>query len=75
MKIFYIVGLIVSAFVLIYLYGMQIGHKKCQDKILMQSFNQNLQFNKHKEDIDEKVYTTGVGDIRDFLRNKYSIAD
>ena len=69
-RIYFIVG--VSAMIFgAYFYGVNMTNSKCEKKYL-----QNIQQTQQKQRvIHDKVYKTGVGDIRRILRDKYTITD
>ena len=71
-KIYVVVlfGALCSVF---YFYGLNVGKSKCEIKNIKQQIN-TVQETKQKERIiNEKVYKTGVGDIRRILHNEYTI--
>ena len=69
-------GVLISAFVLgAYFYGINIERAKCQIQYLSQEQQiQETNIKKQKE-IHDKVYKTGLNDIRSILRDKYTIAE
>lgn len=79
MNKFYMIGLIFMAFFLCFAVGNIRGNAKCKEKIAEETMEnikdtQIIYQNKRKE-ADEKVFSTGVSDIRCILRQKYTIAD
>ena len=62
-----------------YFYGAKIADAKCQMRIakesLVQIEQQQKQNTKNERILHDKVYKTGVGDIRRILRSKYTIAE
>jgi len=75
----YLILSIISIVVLSYFYGANVANAKCkllfaqqQSAFLQKSQEQYLE---NKRLIDEKVYKTGVVDIRGILFNKYTISE
>lgn len=69
----YIFALFCALCTVFYFYGMNVGKSKCEIKNVQQQINQ-VKTNKQQERIiNEKVYKTGVGDIRRILHNEYTI--
>ncbi|MBR5903933.1 MAG: hypothetical protein IKZ49_00170 [Alphaproteobacteria bacterium] len=71
----YLIGLICTIIIGAYFYGMHVGNSKCkiqnfQNEIILMKENSN-----QERIINDKVYKTGVGDIRRILHDKYSIAE
>ncbi len=76
---FYLVGLICLALFLCFLAGEFRGNAKCKEEFAEKTIenikdNQTIYENKRKE-VDEKVFSTGLHDIRSILRQKYTIVD
>ena len=71
-RIYFIVG--ASAMIFgAYFYGVNMTNSKCEKKYLQNNL-QNIQQTQQKQRvIHDKVYKTGVGDIRRILRDKYTI--
>jgi len=59
----------------IYFTGVVIGRAKCQAQIATAATNATQQQMIKKEKINAEVFNTGMRDIRDVLRTKYTIAD
>ena len=74
MKI-YLIFLILALVGGAYFCGGQIAQKKCETHIAQNQTNEITQAIKIQRKADEKVYNTGVGDIRRILRAKYTIAE
>ncbi len=62
-----------------YVIGVRQGKTQCRGDValsagqeMLQEYNKNLE---SMEKINEKVISTGVDDIRNFLHQKYTIAD
>lgn len=69
----YIFALFCALCAVFYFYGMNVGKSKCEIKNVQQQINQ-VKTNKQQERIiNEKVYKTGVDDIRRILHNEYTI--
>ena len=69
----YVVALFGALCTVFYFYGLNVGKSKCEIKNIQQQIN-TVQETKQKERIiNEKVYKTGVGDIRRILHNEYTI--
>jgi len=58
-----------------YEFGLQIAHKKCEVNAAQNQTNEIVKTISIQRISDEKVYHTGVDDIRRILRTKYSIAE
>lgn len=58
-----------------YFYGDQHGNNKCQMQNLKNRIETNEQIQQNKRHINDKVYKTGVRDIRRILRDKYTISE
>ena len=70
----YLIILVCALFVGAYFYGENRGASKCQIKNLESQIEKTEQIQQNKRNLDDKVYKTGVRDIRDILRAKYTIA-
>lgn len=66
-----ICGIIIVA----YFFGTTRGHDNCIKNIATQNATIAQQQNIKKEKINAEIYRTGVRNIRDILRTKYTIAD
>ncbi len=73
-KLYFIVLLSIIVFGA-YFYGFNIADAKCRIQNLQESENVQDFFIQTKKDIHEKVYKTGVRDIRRILCDKYTIQD
>ena len=58
-----------------YIYGANITDVKCRVRYLQDINQNNIRTIKHKKEIHETVYKTGVGDIRRILRDRYTISE
>ena len=58
-----------------YIFGITRGRDKCIKQIATQSATISQQQTIQKEKINAEIYRTGVSDIRNILRTKYTIAD
>lgn len=58
-----------------YFYGANIERAKCRIQYLQQEQQFQEKNIKNQRGIHDKVYKTGVADIRGILRDKYTIAD
>ena len=58
-----------------YFYGAHVGSARCKIQNFQNQMNVIKENKKQERLINEKVYKTGVGDIRDVLFNKYTIAE
>ena len=72
---FYIPIAICSVILFAYLVGTTHGHNKCMQQIATQTINASQQQTIKKEKINAEIYRTGVADIRNILRTKYTIAE
>ena len=73
-KHYFILAIIVSVFI-VYYCGFLRGHEKCTNDITQKNTQTVHQQILKKEKINAQIYRTGVRDIRDILRTKYTIAD
>lgn len=71
----YLILTIIGLIIAIYSFGFTRGNNKCITEIT----NQNTQIEQQKiitkEKINAEIYRTGVRDIRNILREKYTITD
>jgi hypothetical protein len=58
-----------------YFYGVNITNAKCKTQYLQKDLQNTQQIQINKKVIHEKVYKTGVDDIRSILFDKYTIAE
>jgi hypothetical protein len=58
-----------------YFYGRNIENAKCKSQYLQNNLIFNQQHQEKQKVIHDKVYKTGVADIRRILHDKYTIAD
>ena len=58
-----------------YFYGVNITNAKCRETIAQNNLNEIQYTNNNKKEIHDKVYKTGVADIRRILRDKYTIQE
>ena len=79
MNKFYVLCLFVAIICGAYFCGLNMGIEKCRAKTAQKNAEniqqQYIQNNNNKRIIHDKVYKTGVGDVRRFLRDKYTIAE
>ena len=66
------IGAICAVF---YFYGQSVGVSKCKIQNLQEQIKETDKNDKQQKVINEKVYKTGVADIRGILRDKYTIAE
>ena len=71
----YLVLAVLTAFLFVYLIGINTGVQKCQKKIMRDDITQQRNLIHVKEKINAEVISTGTDDIRRILREKYTIAD
>ena len=57
-----------------YFFGMHVGNSKCKIKNFQNQINLIREDRKQERIINDKVYKTGVDDIRRILHDKYTIA-
>ena len=65
-------GLVVCV---VYFYGEHVGYSKCKIQNYQNEINLIEQNTKSKRIINDKVYKTGVRDIRRILHDKYTIKE
>ncbi len=58
-----------------YFFGARIGRMKCQSSAMRAESKEIENIVVIKRNTDEKVFNTGVGDIRHILHTKYTIAE
>lgn len=74
MKIYFIMA--IGALVMgAYFYGANIADAKCQMQHLKNNVQNQEILIQNKKEIHEKVYKTGVADIRGILLDKYTIKE
>lgn len=71
----YLYGAIIAVLMGIYLIGHHVGRTKCTQEIITKTIEHNQTQTIKKEKINAETYRTGMRDIRDILRTKYTIAD
>ena len=69
----YVLALFGALCTVFYFYGLNVGKSKCETKNIQQQINQIKTTKQQERIINEKVYKTGVGDIRRILHNEYTI--
>lgn len=74
MKIYIAVGICAAVF-FAYLMGGRIARERCRADNAVAVTVTNADAIQIKRRINEKVFNTSVGDIRDQLREKYTITD
>lgn len=77
-KIYIIVGIIAAIF-FAYIAGGRIATEQCRadiaEKISAANFQSQIQIIKTRTKINEEAFNRGVRDIRNSLRDRYSIAE
>lgn len=58
-----------------YVMGGKIAREKCRTDVAIAATNTEIKSREIERIVNEKTFTTGVRDIRDILRTKYTIAD
>ncbi len=58
-----------------FFYGKNVGVSKCETQNLQNQIRTKEQNQTKERILNDKVFKTGVADIRRFLRDKYSIAE
>jgi len=58
-----------------FFYGRNVGVAKCEKQNLQNQINITKQKQMNERIINDKVFKTGVADIRRILRDKYTIAE
>ena len=58
-----------------YLLGNQVAQRKCETRVAQNQTSEIIQTISMQRETDEKVYNTGVRDIRRILHTKYTIAE
>lgn len=75
----YLVGLIGLTLFLCFLAGEFRGNAKCKEEFAEKTIenlkNNQIIYENQRKEIDEKVFSTSLHDIRRILREKYTIAD
>ena len=75
----YLVGLISLALFLCFLAGEFRGNAKCHEELAQETIenlkNNQIIYENQRKEIDEKVFSTSLHDIRRILHEKYTIAD
>ena len=71
----YLIGLVCAIICGAYFYGQSVGNSKCKIQNFQNQINLIKQDNQQQRVINDKVYKTGVGDIRRILHDKYTIAE
>jgi len=71
----YLYGAILAGLVTAWCAGTVIGRAKCMENVANRAAVNSQQQIAKKEKINAEIYRTGVRDIRDILRTKYTIAD
>lgn len=72
---FYYVALVGATIFLAYVTGQHVGNIKCDRRIAQTSYDQIVTNNKIIEQTNEKVFHTGVRNMRRILHDKYTIAE
>jgi hypothetical protein len=71
----YVILLLCVVLVGTFFYGRNVGVSKCEMQNLQNQINTTEQNQVKERDLNDKVFKTGVVDIRRILRDKYSIAE
>ena len=71
----YLIGLIGALCTTFYFYGVGIGRYKCEIQNVQHQINTINKVKQQDRVINEKVYKTGVSDIRRILHDKYTISE
>lgn len=75
----YLIGLIGLTLFLCFLAGEFRGSAKCKEEFAEKTIenlkNNQIIYENQRKEIDEKVFSTSLHDIRRILREKYTIAD
>ena len=58
-----------------YIAGVRLGREKCRVDVVSQSVAVQSQAIKIMGDINAEIFNNGTGDIRDVLRQKWTIAE
>lgn len=58
-----------------YFFGTRMGRMKCEMNSVRTNMGEMISVSDIKRNTDEKVFNTGVGDIRHILHTKYTIAE
>ena len=64
-----------GAIIFSYIAGVRLGREKCRTDVAAQSVAIQSQVIKIMGDINAETFNTGDGDIRDILRQKWTIAE
>ena len=75
MNRFYFTAIICALVLGAFFYGTNLADTKCQMRHIKENSQQQTQLIKNERIIHDTVYKTGVADIRNILRDKYSIAE
>lgn len=67
--------LICTIFIGAFFYGKHVGISKCEIQNLQNQITKDEKNKINERNINDKVFKTGVADIRRILRDKYSIAE
>lgn len=59
----------------VYIFGIHSGYQKCNVKFATQTNNQQSHVIEIQRKVNAEVFNRGVSDIRNVLRQKYTIAD
>ena len=71
----YLIIMCVAILITVFVSGLMIGRAKCMEKIATDIATHTQQQTITKEKINAEIYRTGVADIRNILRTKYTIAE
>ncbi len=71
----YVIAAMCAGIVIAYLIGGRVEMARCRAQVALDVIHSTNQTAQKKRKINEKVFNTGVNDIRDILRDKYTIAD
>lgn len=71
----YLIGAIAIIVVGAYFFGWRMARTRCELNSVRDQSREIINISNIKRDSDEKVFNTGVGDIRHILHTKYTIAE
>ncbi len=71
----YLIAAIVIIVAGAYFFGARIGRMQCETNTLNKHFGETINITSIKRSTDEKVFNTGMRDVRRILHTKYTIAE
>lgn len=75
MKNYIIIAIVIALIAFTYWAGGRIAKEKCHANIAKNNQEFQIQSIKQKEKINAETYSSGVADLRNRLREKYTIAE